>query len=55
MKLQGAQENHEAEVIQKSHDDVAVAQKKFEVKLLEEKCGSKGVPWWHKAPLRREA
>ena len=37
MELQGAQGNREAEDVQDSNDDAAVAQRKLEVKQLEEK------------------
>ena len=40
MELQGAQENREAEVIQDSNDDAAVAQRKLEDKQLEEKTNT---------------
>ena len=53
VKLQGAQENCEAEVIQESNDHAVVAQRKLEVKQLEEKTNTdcleneqeKGTPW----------
>ena len=40
MELQGAQGNREAEVVQVSNDDAAVAQRKLKVKQLEEKTNT---------------